>query len=41
MVRVLRLLLVLLAVSPAFAQQTVAEAAAQNRAAAEAKRSCG
>ena len=38
MVRALRLLLVLLAVSPAFAQQTVAEAAAQSRAAAEAKR---
>lgn len=38
MVRTLRLLLMLLAVSPAFAQQTVAEAAAQNRAAAEAKR---
>ena len=38
MVRALRLLLVLLAVSPAFAQQTVAEAAAQSRAAAEAQR---
>ena len=38
MLRISSLLLVLLAVSPAFAQQTVAEAAAQNRAAAEAKR---
>jgi hypothetical protein len=38
MLRMSSLLLVLLAVSPAFAQQTVAEAAAQNRAAAEAKR---
>ena len=38
MVTALRLLLVLLAVSPVFAQQTVAEAAAQSRAAAEAKR---
>ena len=38
MVRALCLLLVLLAVSPAFAQQTVAEAAAQSRAAAEARK---
>ena len=37
MLRISSLLLVLLAVSPAFAQQTVAEAAAQNRAVAEAK----
>ncbi len=38
MLRISSLLLVLLAVFPAFAQQTVAEAAAQNRAAADAKR---
>lgn len=38
MPRVLGLLLVLLSVSPAFGQQTVAEAAAQSRAAAEAKK---
>lgn len=38
MLRISSLLLVLLAVSPAFAQQTVAEAAAENRDAAEAKR---
>jgi hypothetical protein len=38
MLKVSSLLLVLLAVSPAFAQQTVAEAAAQSRAAAEARK---
>lgn len=38
MLRVCSVLCLLLAVSPAFAQQSVAEAAAQSRAAAEAKR---
>jgi uncharacterized protein len=38
MLRVSGLLLILLAVSPAFAQQSVAEAAAQSRAAADAKK---
>lgn len=38
MLRVSSLLLILLAVSPAFAQQSVAEAAAQSRAAAEARK---
>lgn len=38
MPRALSLLLVLLAVSPAFGQQSVAEAAAQSRAAADAKK---
>ncbi len=38
MLRVSSLLLVLLAVSPAFGQQSVAEAAAQSRAAAEARK---
>jgi uncharacterized protein len=38
MLRISSLLLVVLAVCPAFAQQTVAEAAAQSRAAAEARK---
>src|SRR5437660_12658403 len=38
MLRVSSLLLILLAVAPAFAQQSVAEAAAQSRAAAEARK---
>ena len=38
MLRVSSLLLILLAVSPAFGQQSVAEAAAQSRAAAEARK---
>jgi hypothetical protein len=38
MLRVSSLLLILLAVSPAFSQQSVAEAAAQSRAAAEARK---
>ena len=38
MLRVLSFLLIVLAVSPAFAQQTVAEAAAQSRAAADARK---
>lgn len=38
MLRVLSFLLIVLAVSPAFAQQTVAEAAAQSKAAADARK---